>query len=124
MHAGDGLVHPSDSPHESSGLLHVLVCSECQRRDQPSVQDRKPVVGLLSCAPAARLRTLLAASRFVLRADLLSCNTATRLRIPLEEYPGYNFIGLIIGPRGNTHRRLEQVRLQDRLQDRRQHAER
>jgi hypothetical protein len=24
------------------------------------------------------------------------------LRIPLDEHPGYNFIGLIIGPRGNT----------------------
>lgn len=65
---------------------------------------------------------LLAASLFVPCADVLSCTATTRLRIPLEEYPGYNFIGLIIGPRGNTHRRLEQVRLQDRLQDRRQHA--
>jgi hypothetical protein len=33
-----------------------------------------------------------------------------RLRIPLEEYPGYNFIGLIIGPRGNTQKRMERVR--------------
>lgn len=32
-----------------------------------------------------------------------------RLRIPLEEYPGYNFIGLIIGPRGNTQKRMERV---------------
>jgi splicing factor 1 len=28
-----------------------------------------------------------------------------RLRIPTEEHPGYNFIGLIIGPRGNTQAR-------------------
>lgn len=34
-----------------------------------------------------------------------------RLRIPLEEYPGYNFIGLIIGPRGNTQKRMERVRV-------------
>ncbi|VVB13287.1 unnamed protein product [Arabis nemorensis] len=27
--------------------------------------------------------------------------------IPKKEYPGYNFIGLIIGPRGNTQKRLE-----------------
>lgn len=33
-----------------------------------------------------------------------------KLRIPLEEYPGYNFIGLIIGPRGNTQKRMERVR--------------
>jgi hypothetical protein len=32
-----------------------------------------------------------------------------RLRIPLEEYPGYNFIGLIIGPRGNTQKGMERV---------------
>lgn len=29
------------------------------------------------------------------------------LRIPQKEYPNYNFIGLIIGPRGNTQKRLE-----------------
>lgn len=32
-----------------------------------------------------------------------------KLRIPLEDYPGYNFIGLIIGPRGNTQKRMERV---------------
>eukprot|EP00227_Mantoniella_beaufortii_P017484 CAMPEP_0197583056 /NCGR_PEP_ID=MMETSP1326-20131121/6090_1 /TAXON_ID=1155430 /ORGANISM="Genus nov. species nov., Strain RCC2288" /LENGTH=398 /DNA_ID=CAMNT_0043147225 /DNA_START=182 /DNA_END=1375 /DNA_ORIENTATION=+ len=30
-----------------------------------------------------------------------------RLYIPAKENPGYNFIGLIIGPRGNTQKRLE-----------------
>ena len=30
-----------------------------------------------------------------------------KLYIPQKEYPSYNFIGLIIGPRGNTHRRME-----------------
>eukprot|EP00612_Vaucheria_litorea_P001156 CAMPEP_0171456778 /NCGR_PEP_ID=MMETSP0945-20130129/3121_1 /TAXON_ID=109269 /ORGANISM="Vaucheria litorea, Strain CCMP2940" /LENGTH=456 /DNA_ID=CAMNT_0011982255 /DNA_START=548 /DNA_END=1918 /DNA_ORIENTATION=+ len=30
-----------------------------------------------------------------------------RLYIPQTEYPGYNFIGLIIGPRGNTQKRME-----------------
>lgn len=32
-----------------------------------------------------------------------------KLRIPIDEYPGYNFIGLIIGPRGNTQKRMERV---------------
>ena len=27
--------------------------------------------------------------------------------IPQKEYPGYNFIGLIIGPRGNTQKRMQ-----------------
>ena len=31
-----------------------------------------------------------------------------RLYIPAKENPGYNFIGLIIGPRGNTQKRLQQ----------------
>ena len=30
-----------------------------------------------------------------------------KLFIPLREYPTYNFIGLIIGPRGNTQKRME-----------------
>ncbi|KAL5728399.1 Splicing factor 1 [Ranunculus cassubicifolius] len=30
-----------------------------------------------------------------------------KLYIPEKEYPGYNFIGLIIGPRGNTQKRME-----------------
>jgi splicing factor 1 len=30
-----------------------------------------------------------------------------RLYIPVKENPGYNFIGLIIGPRGNTQKRLQ-----------------
>ena len=30
-----------------------------------------------------------------------------KIRIPVEEYPTYNFIGLIIGPRGKTQKELE-----------------
>ncbi|KAK9849250.1 hypothetical protein WJX84_012132 [Apatococcus fuscideae] len=30
-----------------------------------------------------------------------------RIMIPVHDHPGYNFIGLILGPRGNTHRRME-----------------
>eukprot|EP00462_Mataza_sp_D1_P021268 CAMPEP_0175138916 /NCGR_PEP_ID=MMETSP0087-20121206/10610_1 /TAXON_ID=136419 /ORGANISM="Unknown Unknown, Strain D1" /LENGTH=508 /DNA_ID=CAMNT_0016421863 /DNA_START=63 /DNA_END=1585 /DNA_ORIENTATION=- len=30
-----------------------------------------------------------------------------KIFIPQAEHPDYNFIGLIIGPRGNTHRRME-----------------
>lgn len=31
-----------------------------------------------------------------------------KIYIPVEEYPNYNFIGLIIGPRGMTLKRMEQ----------------
>ena len=30
-----------------------------------------------------------------------------KLYVPEDEYPGYNFIGLILGPRGNTQKRME-----------------
>ncbi|KAI8032672.1 Splicing factor-like protein 1 [Camellia lanceoleosa] len=30
-----------------------------------------------------------------------------KLYIPVKEYPTYNFVGLIIGPRGNTQKRME-----------------
>ncbi|CAM6032548.1 unnamed protein product [Sphagnum compactum] len=30
-----------------------------------------------------------------------------KLFIPVKDYPGYNFIGLILGPRGNTQKRME-----------------
>eukprot|EP00193_Tetraselmis_chui_P017343 CAMPEP_0177781744 /NCGR_PEP_ID=MMETSP0491_2-20121128/18042_1 /TAXON_ID=63592 /ORGANISM="Tetraselmis chuii, Strain PLY429" /LENGTH=584 /DNA_ID=CAMNT_0019301887 /DNA_START=232 /DNA_END=1982 /DNA_ORIENTATION=+ len=30
-----------------------------------------------------------------------------KIFIPLKEFPGYNFIGLIIGPRGNTQKRMQ-----------------
>lgn len=31
----------------------------------------------------------------------------TRVLIPIKEYPDYNFIGLIIGPRGMTQKQME-----------------
>ena len=30
-----------------------------------------------------------------------------KIFIPQKQYPGYNFIGLIIGPRGNTQKRMQ-----------------
>lgn len=32
---------------------------------------------------------------------------SNKIYIPINEYPGYNFIGLIIGPRGNTQKRMQ-----------------
>jgi splicing factor 1 len=30
-----------------------------------------------------------------------------KLYIPIKEFPTYNFIGLVIGPRGNTQKKME-----------------
>ncbi|KAF5743608.1 branchpoint-bridging protein [Tripterygium wilfordii] len=40
-------------------------------------------------------------------ADYRPPKLQEKLYIPMKEFPGYNFIGLIIGPRGNTQKRME-----------------
>ena len=59
------------------------------------------------------------AERYDVVEKLMDMNPATRqsglfkrkrtkkIRIPIEEHPTYNFIGLIIGPRGKTQKELE-----------------
>jgi splicing factor 1 len=37
----------------------------------------------------------------------VSLKKIRKLYIPVDKYPDYNFIGLIIGPRGKTHREME-----------------
>ncbi len=39
--------------------------------------------------------------------EYLKAKLQRKLPIPIKEYPLYNFIGLIIGPRGNTQKRME-----------------
>jgi splicing factor 1 len=40
-------------------------------------------------------------------ADYQRAKLSRKIYIPVNDYPGYNFIGLIIGPRGNTQKRME-----------------
>ncbi|TYZ62725.1 hypothetical protein PybrP1_001418 [[Pythium] brassicae (nom. inval.)] len=40
-------------------------------------------------------------------ADYLRQKLQRKIYIPIKEFPQYNFIGLIIGPRGNTQKRME-----------------
>ena len=40
-------------------------------------------------------------------ADYRPRKKEKKIFIPQKEYPGYNFIGLIIGPRGNTQKRMQ-----------------
>ncbi|XP_042509743.1 splicing factor-like protein 1 [Macadamia integrifolia] len=39
--------------------------------------------------------------------DFKPTNLCKKIYIPVREFPGYNFVGLIIGPRGNTQKRME-----------------
>lgn len=66
-----------------------------------------------------RWRERLSGERHELLEKLMSLNPATRhnslfrrkrskkIPIPVDEHPNYNFIGLIIGPRGKTQKELE-----------------
>jgi splicing factor 1 len=40
-------------------------------------------------------------------ADYVRQKLQRKIYIPIKEFPNYNFIGLIIGPRGNTQKRME-----------------
>lgn len=44
---------------------------------------------------------------YVPPADFKPVKRTRRILIPQEEFPDYNFMGLIIGPRGCNHKRLE-----------------
>lgn len=44
----------------------------------------------------------------ILKAIQPKAHCQAKLYFPIKEYPNYNFLGLIIGPRGSTHRQLEQ----------------
>lgn len=41
-------------------------------------------------------------------ADAMRSKPTRKVFIPFREFPNYNFIGLIIGPRGNTQKKMEQ----------------
>lgn len=45
---------------------------------------------------------------FQLPADVSKVKPTRKVYIPFREFPTYNFIGLIIGPRGNTQKKMEQ----------------
>lgn len=40
-------------------------------------------------------------------ADWKAPKAERKLVIPAKDYPGFNFIGLILGPRGNTQKRIQ-----------------
>lgn len=40
-------------------------------------------------------------------ADYKPQKKSRKIYIPQKDFPGYNFIGLIIGPRGNTQKRMQ-----------------
>lgn len=66
-------------------------------RDKLIEERQKLLEKALSANPALR----------ALAPGFQPAKKVARINIPVEKYPGYNFIGLIIGPRGNTQKRME-----------------
>mmetsp|Transcript_24981 Transcript_24981/g.37748 ORF Transcript_24981/g.37748 Transcript_24981/m.37748 type:complete len:605 (+) Transcript_24981:79-1893(+) len=105
-------------------LQHVE--QEAERVDALPVRERSPSPppvygpdGKRKNTRAVRWRERLSGERHELLEKLMSLNPATRhnslfrrkrskkIPIPVEDHPNYNFIGLIIGPRGKTQKELE-----------------
>mmetsp|Transcript_43264 Transcript_43264/g.109537 ORF Transcript_43264/g.109537 Transcript_43264/m.109537 type:complete len:571 (+) Transcript_43264:102-1814(+) len=89
-------------------------------RRSPSPEPVYNAMGIRQNTREVRARDRLMQRRFELIEELIKKNPAYRpppdyrpqkkfkkIFIPLKEFPGYNFIGLIIGPRGNTQKRMQ-----------------
>jgi hypothetical protein len=54
-----------------------------------------------------KMMTLQPANSALGQIKFQTTKKSTKLFVPIKEYPGYPFIGLILGPRGNTQKKLE-----------------
>ena len=85
---------PSPKPvYDGSG---VRVNTREVRMRQALLEERQRVI-----AEMGKLNPLFAA------VGGAGAKVTKKVYMPVEEFPQYNFIGLIIGPRGNTQKRLE-----------------
>ena len=94
--------------------------------DERPVEERSPSpepvfddLGIRINTRQARLRLKLVKRRQHIISKLIQKNPTSKLPleymsklskklyIPVKQYPHYNFVGLIIGPRGNTQKRME-----------------
>lgn len=86
---------PSPPPkYDASG---VRTNTREERVKQSLVRERQDIIGKL----------MQTGSGFKPPSDYKQTKLMKKLYVPTREYPGYNFIGLIIGPRGNTQKRME-----------------
>lgn len=91
----DGNRSPSPEPiYDNMGIR--VNTKEFRARERLTRERQEIISELLKRNPA-----------FKPPADYRPPKLYKKLFIPLKNYPGYNFIGLIIGPRGNTQKRME-----------------
>ncbi|XVF49391.1 hypothetical protein PTKIN_Ptkin04bG0007900 [Pterospermum kingtungense] len=91
----EGARSPSPEPiYDNMGIR--INTREYRAREKLSKERQEIISQILKKNPA-----------FKPPADYRPPKLQKKLYIPMKEYPGYNFIGLIIGPRGNTQKRME-----------------
>lgn len=91
----DGARSPSPEPiYDNMGIR--INTREFRYREKLMCERQELIFKLIKKNPA-----------FKPPADYRPPKLHKKLFIPIKEYPGYNFIGLIIGPRGNTQKRME-----------------
>lgn len=91
----DGARSPSPEPlYDNMGIR--INTREYRAREKLTRERQEIISRLIKKNPA-----------FKPPADYRPPKLYKKLYIPMKEYPGYNFIGLIIGPRGNTQKRME-----------------
>lgn len=87
----------SPSPEPIYDNLGIRINTREYRAREKLMKERQEIISkLIQKNPAFRPP-----------ADYRPPKLHKKLYIPMKEYPGYNFIGLIIGPRGNTQKRME-----------------
>ncbi|MCO5556244.1 hypothetical protein L7F22_009790 [Adiantum nelumboides] len=91
----DGARSPSPEPiYDNMGIR--INTREFRAREKLMCERQELIFKLIKKNPA-----------FKPPADYRPPKLHKKLFIPIKDYPGYNFIGLIIGPRGNTQKRME-----------------
>lgn len=88
----------------TNSLLHTVYGPDGKRQNTRAVRWRQRY----SAERADILEKLMALNPSTRGTNnLLVRRRSKKIRIPIEEHPNYNFIGLIIGPRGKTQKELE-----------------
>ncbi|XP_043714200.1 splicing factor-like protein 1 [Telopea speciosissima] len=87
----------SPSPPSVYDKLGIRMNSRDISYREKLIQDRQAII----------LKLIQKNPMFKPPSDFKPSKLYKKIYIPLREYPGHNFVGLIIGPRGNTQKRME-----------------
>jgi hypothetical protein len=85
----------------------LCACKRMQSSDSPRAAVHVAARRALPAATASRAVRSRRATHHPHARPRRPRKFSNKIYIPLNEYPGYNFIGLIIGPRGNTQKRMQ-----------------